>query len=70
MLDKADSENYVILEMHHVRNYEEFSCIDNSLQCYNENGDCENATVEQIAAKHQKTSEYQETNEDNMTDHE
>jgi hypothetical protein len=50
--DKADRENDFILEMHH-RNYEEFSCIDNSLQCYNENEDCEDA-VEQIAAKHQK----------------
>jgi hypothetical protein len=28
MLDKADSENDVILEMHHVGNYKEFSCID------------------------------------------
>jgi hypothetical protein len=55
MLDKADSENDVILEMHNVGNYEEFSCIDNSLQCYNENEDCEDAIVEQIAAKHQKT---------------
>jgi hypothetical protein len=51
------------MEMHHVGNYEEFSCIDNSLQCYNENEDCEDAVVEQIAAKHQKTSEYQETDD-------
>jgi hypothetical protein len=64
MLDKADSENYVILEVHHVGNYEEFSC--NSLQCYNE--DCEDTIVEQIAAKHQKTSEYQETDEDDTTE--
>jgi hypothetical protein len=34
---------------------------NNSLQCYNENEDCEDANVEQIAAKHQKTSEYHET---------
>jgi hypothetical protein len=45
----------VILEMHHNGNYEEFSCINSSLQCYNENEDCEEAIVEQIAAKHQKT---------------
>jgi hypothetical protein len=44
--------------MHHVGNYDEFSCINSSLQCYNENEDCEDAIVEQIAAKHQKTSEY------------
>jgi hypothetical protein len=62
--DMADSENDAILEIHHVGNYEEFSCIDNSLQRYNDNEDCEDATVEQIAAKHQKTSEYQEADED------
>jgi hypothetical protein len=70
MPDKADSENDVILEMRHVRNYEEFSCIDNSLQCYNENEDCEDAIVQQIAVKHQKTSEYQETDEDDTTERE
>jgi hypothetical protein len=37
MLNKANSENDIILEMHHVRNYEVFSYIDHSLQCYNEN---------------------------------
>jgi hypothetical protein len=47
-----------------------FSCMDSSLQCYNENEDCEDTVVEQIAAKHQKTSEYQETDEDDMTEHE
>jgi hypothetical protein len=44
----------------------EFSCIKNSLQCCNENEDCEDAIVEQIAAKHQKTSEYQETVDDTI----
>jgi hypothetical protein len=68
MPEKADSENDVILEMHHVGNYEKFSCIDNSLQCYNENKDCEKATAERIAAKHQKTPEYQETDEDDTTE--
>jgi hypothetical protein len=51
-------------------NCKESSCIDNSIQCYNENKDCEDATVEQIAAKYQKTSEYQETDEDDMTERE
>jgi hypothetical protein len=55
--------------MHHVKNYEEFSCVDNSLQCYIENEDCEDAIVEQIAAKHQKTSEYQENYEDDTIEH-
>jgi hypothetical protein len=32
MPEKADSENDVILEMHHVGNYEKFPWIDNSLQ--------------------------------------
>jgi hypothetical protein len=32
MPNKADIENDVILEMHRVGNYEDFSCIDNSLQ--------------------------------------
>jgi hypothetical protein len=32
--------------MHHIRNYEEFSYIDSSLQCYNENEDCEEAIAE------------------------
>jgi hypothetical protein len=36
----------------------------NSLPCYNENEDCEEVTVEQSAAKHHKTSENQETDED------
>jgi hypothetical protein len=45
----------VMLEMHHFGNYEEFSCINNSLQCYNESEDWEEAVVEQLAAKHQKT---------------
>jgi hypothetical protein len=31
MPNKADSENDVILKMHHVGTYEEFSCIVNSL---------------------------------------
>jgi hypothetical protein len=68
--DKADSENDVILEMHHVENDKVFSCIDSSLQCYNDNEDCEDAVVEQIAAKHRKTSEYQETDEDDTTERE
>jgi hypothetical protein len=37
MLNKADSENDVILEMHHARNYETFSSIDDSVQRCNEN---------------------------------
>jgi hypothetical protein len=46
MLNKANSENDVILEMHYFGSYKEFSCINNSLQCYNENEDSEEAIVE------------------------
>jgi hypothetical protein len=46
MPNKANSENYVKLELHHIGNYEEFLYIDNNLQCYNENEDCEEAIVE------------------------
>jgi hypothetical protein len=46
MPNGADTGNGVILEMHHVGDYEEFSCIDNILQCCNENDDCEEAIVE------------------------
>jgi hypothetical protein len=54
ILTKPNSENDIILEIHHARNYKDFSCINNSLQCYNRNEDCEEAIVKQTAAKHQK----------------
>jgi hypothetical protein len=66
MPNKANSENDT-LEMHHIRTYGEFSCVDSSLECYNENEDCEEAVVEQIAAKHQKTSEDQEIDKEDTT---
>jgi hypothetical protein len=47
MLSKANSENNIILETHHVRNYKAFLYISSSLQCYNENLDYEEAVVEQ-----------------------
>jgi hypothetical protein len=46
MPNKADSVNDVILEMHRLGNNEEFLFIDNSLQCYNENEDSDEAVVE------------------------
>jgi hypothetical protein len=66
MPSKADSENYVILDMHRIGNYKMLSCLDHSLQCYNENEDCDKAIVEKIAVKDQKTSD-QGTDEDDMT---
>jgi hypothetical protein len=59
MTNKADSENYVILEVPHFGSYEEFSCMGNILQYYKDSEDCKEAIVEQIAAKHQKISENQ-----------
>jgi hypothetical protein len=47
MPSKVNSENDVMLEINLTRNYEEFSYIDSSLQCFNENEDCE---------EHQKTN--------------
>jgi hypothetical protein len=38
MPSEVDSEN-VMLETHHIGKYEEFSFIDSSLQCCNENED-------------------------------
>jgi hypothetical protein len=70
MPNKADSESDIVLEIHHVGNYEEFLYIDSSLQSCNENEDCEEAIVEQITANHQKTSEDQESDEDDTTKHE
>jgi hypothetical protein len=70
MQNKTDNENDVILAMHQVGNYKEFSCIDNCLQRFDENEDCEEAIFEQIVAKHQTTSEDQESDEDDMTKHE
>jgi hypothetical protein len=53
MPGKVSSENYM-LEIHHIGNYKEFSFIYSSLQCSNEDEDCEKAVVERIVAKHQK----------------
>jgi hypothetical protein len=69
MLSKVDSENYIMLEIL-IGNYEEFSFINSSLKCHNENEDCDMAVFERIATKHQKTSEDQETGKDDTTEHE
>jgi hypothetical protein len=49
MPGKVDSENDM-LEMHHM----EVSFIYSSLQCCNENEDCEEGVAEWLAVKHQK----------------
>jgi hypothetical protein len=58
------------LKIYHVGNYEEFSRTDSSLQCYNKNEDCDEEIVEQIEAKHNKTSDDQESDEDDTTERE
>lgn len=59
----ANIENEAILELQHIRNYKEFVCNDNSLQCYNENKDYEDAILVQIATKYQETTEDKESDE-------
>jgi len=59
----VNTENEAILEFQCIRNYEEFVCMDNSLQCYNENKDYEDAILVQIAAKYQETAEDEESDE-------
>nr|CAD7407869.1 unnamed protein product [Timema poppensis] len=41
-------------------------CIDDNLQCHDENEDCEDTIIEEIAAKHSETTKEQE-NDDNET---
>jgi hypothetical protein len=68
MLNNADNENRFMLEIHHTGSHEDFSGIDNNLQCYNENEDCEGAAVDQTEPKHQNTSEDQESKDDDTTE--
>jgi hypothetical protein len=53
MPETAKSEYEAISEVQKVRNYEEFEGIDNNVECYNENEDCEDEIVESIPSKHQ-----------------
>jgi hypothetical protein len=52
MPNESVGENDAIMEMHHIGNYKEFSCIDNSLPCYNKYESYEETVVEEIAMKH------------------
>jgi hypothetical protein len=63
MPNMANIENEAILELQRIRNYEQFVCMDNSLQCYNENKHYEDAILVQIAAKYQETAEDKESDE-------
>jgi hypothetical protein len=63
MPNMSNIENEAILELQRIRKYEGFVCFENSIQCCNENGECEDAIVEEIAAKQQETSEDQGSDE-------
>jgi hypothetical protein len=67
--NNADSENDVIFEMYHIANYEKFSRIDSSLQCLWK-WRLWGSNCWQTAAKHLKTSEDRETDEDDRTERE
>jgi hypothetical protein len=56
-------------EVQKVRNYEEFEGIDNSVECYNENEDCEDEIVESILSKQQDEElEGEESDEDDTSE--
>ncbi|XP_051784514.1 tigger transposable element-derived protein 6-like [Erpetoichthys calabaricus] len=64
---RTDS-NYVdetTLQVQSVENYEEFISIDDNIECYNENEDCDDVIVEEIAVKREETTDNQETDKAN-----
>jgi hypothetical protein len=68
MPETAKSEYEAISEVQKVTNYEEFEGIDNNCECYNENEDCEDETVESILSKHQDEElEGEESYEDDTS---
>jgi hypothetical protein len=65
--DKGEYEAFS--EVQKVRNYEEFEGIDNHVECYNENQDCEDEIVESILSKHQDEElESEESDEDDTSE--
>jgi hypothetical protein len=65
--DKGEYEAFS--EVQKVRNYEEFEGIDNNVECYNENEDCEDEIVESILSKHQDEElEGKESDEDDTSE--
>ena len=68
MPETAKSECEAIWEVKKVRRYEEFEGIDNNVECYNENEDCEDEIVESIQSKHQDEEwEGEESDEDDTS---
>ena len=69
MPETAKSECEAIWEVKKVRRYEEFEGIDNNVECYNENEDCEDEIVESIQSKHQDEEwEGEESDEDDTSE--
>jgi hypothetical protein len=69
MPETAKSEYGAIAEVQKVRNYEEFEGIDNIVECYNENEDCEDEIVESILSKYQDEElKGEESDEDDTSE--
>ncbi|CAH8477968.1 unnamed protein product [Dicrocoelium dendriticum] len=62
VVNEHDGEN---VELKHVENYEEFLSIDNELQLYDGNEECDAAIVARIAAKHTTATEDHGRDEEN-----
>jgi hypothetical protein len=69
MPETAKTEYEAISELQKFRNCEEFEGIDNNVECYNENEDCEDEIVESILSKHQDEElEGEESDEDDTSE--
>jgi hypothetical protein len=67
--ETAKSEYEAISEVQNGRNYEEFQDIDNNVECYNENEDCEDEIVESILSRHQDEElEGEESDKDDTSE--
>ncbi|CAH8643307.1 unnamed protein product [Dicrocoelium dendriticum] len=62
IVNENDGEN---VELKQVENYEEFLSIDNELQLYDGNEECDAALVARIAAKHTTATEDHGSGEEN-----
>jgi hypothetical protein len=69
MPETAKSEYEAISKLQKVRNYVEFDGIDNNVECYNKNENCEDEIVESILSKHQNEElEDEESDEDDTSE--
>jgi hypothetical protein len=69
MPETAKGEYEAFSEVQKGRNYEEFEGIDNNVECYNANEDCEDEIVESILSKHQDEElKGEESDEDDTSE--